>query len=199
MKLMSSVNGSESKVISYLYIDGTDRRIWALDPNDLDRGERLIYAFLRGGNMTAAINWKGEMSECDYYVYPQTAFGTDFKVEQPCKFLKLIKYNVYSVDENDKRTLIGDVEWIEGIGNITGLLNQLYCVDNSDKVILRKMHSTQDGLIYDAALADVEQIEATEEKTVTAIFNIRGVQIQDFEPGINIVKYSDGTVEKVVK
>lgn len=88
---------------------------------------------------------------------------------------------------------------MEGIGNVTGLLNQLYCVDNSDKVILKKVRSVGDGLIYDAALADVEQIDVNEEKTVVAIFNIRGMQIQDFEPGLNIVRYSDGSVEKMMK
>ena len=35
--------------------------------------------------------------------------------------------------------------------------------------------------------------------TVVAIYNIHGVQVEALQPGVNIVKYSDGTTTKVMQ
>ncbi len=146
----------------------------------------------------SSTDWKGKISDNNFYL-SYVEMGPSFECVNPQIQTRITRYNVYSINDDAKDEYLGDVEWVEGIGNVTGLLNQLYCVDNSDKVILKKVRSVGDGLIYDAALADVEQIDVNEEKTVVAIFNIRGMQIQDFEPGLNIVRYSDGSVEKMMK
>lgn len=197
-KLLSSVNGGESKLISYLYVDGTERTIHALDPNKIEKGERLIYAYHGEEHMTAFINWKGEMSDCDYYVYRKGS-GSELQLVHPNGNATTNIYSVCIVDDNDVKTPIGEVEWVEALGNVTGLLNQLYCVDNSDKVILKKVRSVGDGVIYDATLADVEEIDVADEKKIIAIFNVNGVHLRDFEPGLNIVQYSDGSITKVLK
>jgi len=199
-KLWSSVNDGEPELVNYLYIDGVKRNIYALEPNHIDKGERLIYSYsLKNPTSISSINWKGEISDETYNAVYNKNHGP-FKVENPnLHNVKWEEYNIFSTSDIEMDKCLGTVRWIHGFGNVTGLLNQCYCINNSDKVVLKRIHSVGDGLIYDANLAGVEQIESSEEKRVSAIYDIRGVQIPDFEPGLNIVRYSDGTVVKVMK
>lgn len=50
-----------------------------------------------------------------------------------------------------------------------------------------------------AAAAGVQSVDADAEKTVIAIYSIDGKLLDDLRPGVNIVRYSDGTARKVVK
>jgi len=197
-KLMSSVNNGEKKLIVYLYIDGYARTIHALDPNNIAAGDKLIYSFKEAECTVSSINWKGEISDGLFMLESNRETGP-FETHNPNIQTGWREYDVYSTSGDEKGDLLGHIRLVDGIGNVTGLLNQCYCLNNEDEVVLKKVRSLGDGIIYDADLADVKQIESSEEKRVSAIYDIRGVQIPDFEPGLNIVRYSDGTVVKVMK
>lgn len=47
--------------------------------------------------------------------------------------------------------------------------------------------------------AGVKDITITAERKVDAIYNLNGVRLGDYSKGINIVRYSDGSVEKIVR
>jgi len=147
---------------SYLYINGQTRSIYSIDPDDADGKERKIYEFNWSWCKIACIDWKGSMSAEDYYAISEENTGS-FPCVNPNiqTYRRLMK--VYSIKDEQKDTYLGDVEWVDGIGNVTGLLNQCYCLHKGDKVILKQVRSKGDGIIYSYDQASVNDIEIIEE------------------------------------
>ncbi len=45
----------------------------------------------------------------------------------------------------------------------------------------------------------IETLSSDDNATIEAIYNINGQQVREMQQGINIVRYSNGTVKKVMK
>ena len=54
-------------------------------------------------------------------------------------------------------------------------------------------------IILNASATSIDSISNNGTATIEAIYNINGQQVREMQKGINIVRYSDGTVKKVMK
>ena len=86
-----------------------------------------------------------------------------------------------------------------GIGNWVTVFNK-----NNVSVVVLVIDNTTNGIVNAArcvvkpyTATDIETPKATAERVEVARFNLTGRRLSAPEPGVNIVKYSDGTVEKV--
>ncbi len=86
-----------------------------------------------------------------------------------------------------------------GIGNWVTVFNK-----NNVSVVVLVIDNTTNGIVNAArcvvkpyTATDIETPKATAERVEVARFNLTGRRLSAPEPGVNIVKYSDGSVEKV--
>ncbi len=199
IKLWSSIEGGEANLVSYIYIDVINQSVYALDPNAIDRGERMIYTFMPAvpeSTKIACISWDGKISETDYFIRKS---GTESYVRYEGYSYSKRTIELYSDEDMNEGSLLGKVEWIRGIGNPTGFLNQCYSLDPDVNVILKRVIADETLIVYDSATLSVNTIDSDVEKTIDKIYDINGRNIPELVKGINIIHYSDGSVDKVLK
>ena len=150
LKLLTKIEGGEEKLASYVRLDKRQERIYALDPADVERGERLVYSFKSKGIEDipfAQLNWDGTLDSRDYRI---TVKETD--LVRNCGY----DYSVYEVSiypygstENADEK-IASCEWIRGIGSVAGFANQLYPLCKDYTTTLKSVvTSCQNGLVYE--------------------------------------------------
>ena len=75
-----------------------------------------------------------------------------------------------------------------------------YCLCIScDGALLAETKKIANGsqlLVYNPLVDAVENVKVAGNKEVKAVYSVDGTQRQELQKGFNIVKYSDGTVEK---
>ena len=88
---------------------------------------------------------------------------------------------------------------LNGIGDWVTVINK-----NNLSVVVLVIDNTTHSIVNAArcvvkpyTATDIETPKATVERVEVARFNLKGQRLSAPEKGINIVKYSDGTVEKV--
>ena len=72
------------------------------------------------------------------------------------------------------------------------------CADNS-KTGFYDIYIANEGEKSRELLAGISEKTVTGETRVVAVYSLNGVRLDGMRPGINIVRYSDGTARKVIK
>ena len=154
MKLWSQEEGAEKELISYIRIDNL--KIYALDPGDIESGEKLIYDFTLYGTdgimgPLSPIQWNGSISK-------EQVFG---KVQKEKHFTygdnpyTLVEVTLYDSNDIDNANLLGTVNWINRLGSTAGLLNQCYSLYDGSNSVLRKV-TAHGSVVYYNPPASVE-------------------------------------------
>lgn len=179
LKLWISIDDNEAYLASYIRLEKPF--VYALDPNDIERGERLIYCLsIKSSPLTlAAMSWDGHLSAEDYsctidYGEDISSCGWDwygFKV---------------TVNAPDNETYSGSslctATWYDGFGGAQGFTNQLYALDHDYTTILKRVTTTCNGVIYE---------DKSNESTPNAI---EGIKNESFSKSIKY--HIDGTLFK---
>lgn len=156
MKLWVKVDDGEYSLASYIRVD-LWAVIYALSPEDLERGECLIYDFnkLRSGEVTP-INWDGTLSQESY----KYNFGKTYQLWESCGIPYTAHEAVlYSSDDDNCDNPLGSVTWIRGIGSPAGFLNQCYALNSSVKTELIKVNTVCTGVVYEKTPAGITSVE----------------------------------------
>lgn len=159
--LWTSIDGAQEDLTTLIRTDYTTQSVYALDPNNKEFGERLIYCFL-GWNTPkeiAFINWDGTLSDIDY-VCEFKEYGDKLTLTDHATVNTYI-LNVSTKGEENKTESLGNVTWIYGIGSPAGFLNQLYCLESGYQTTLLKVSSHGDGVVYENNQGSIKNINTT--------------------------------------
>jgi len=157
-KLWVKIDDGEYTLASYIRIDTAEMEIYALSPDDMERGERRIYDFRphTGYRTLAAINWDGTLSAEDYiyHVDRHVAGG----VESCGNSFSTWEVSIYRGSEEGEKIHLGSVTWIYGIGSTAGFLNQCYSIYDGFTTVLKKVETECSGVVYENNIAGITSV-----------------------------------------
>ncbi len=186
VKLWVKINDGEYDLASYIRIDNAEMEIYALSPDDMERGERRIYDFRphTGYRTLAAINWDGTLSAEDYIYHVDKHVAGGF--ESCGNDFSAWEVSIYSGSEDGEKIPLGDVTWIYGIGSPAGFLNQCYSINDGITSTLKRVETECSGVVYENNIAGITSVVAPE--IINGIkYRPDGTLFRDGDKGIYIM------------
>ena len=160
LKLWVKIDDGEYTLASYIRVDKAEMEVYALSPDDMERGERRIYDFRphSGYRTLAAINWDGTISAEDYIYHVDKYVANGF---ESCG-ISFSSWNVsiYSGSVEGERTCLGNVTWIYGIGSPAGFLNQCYSISDGVTSTLMRVVTDCSGVVYENNVAGISSVDS---------------------------------------
>lgn len=187
LKLWIKIDDAEEYLASYIHLDKSKMSVYALDPENIERGERLIYSFVRHHDAftLTSMSWDGKLSEEDYTC---SMYGDDNI--QSCGYTWYgYAISVFPADSDlTRENLIGKATWYDGFGGACGFTNQLSCLDEDYTTILRRVITSCNGVIYEN-LSEPGAIDAVyeEEYKNNVKYHLDGTLFREGDKGIYIV------------
>ena len=136
---------------SYIRIDRHEV-IYALDPQRIDEGEKLIYSFSSkpSDEPISWLMWDGSLAEDEEYEFVKTR-NVNADVEYADWKWAAYKVKLYPVGfKGDEDACVGAVTWYWGMGAASGFTNQLYSVYSAYTSTLKRVVTSCNGVVYDA-------------------------------------------------
>lgn len=187
-KLFMSVDGDTPTLISYLNINRFDKTIYALDPNNIEAGESLIYNFSAAlpetDRIVAYMDWDGSISQTKYHFTMKTESYLSFSDYQYGKFnISLYPNSMHNAEEQ-----ICETTWYEGVGTLHGLTNQIPALNPDITTTLIRLTSPCNGVVYEQNLTgSVETLVEPASSGDGIKYRIDGTRMQEGEKGIYIM------------
>lgn len=148
LKLWIKIDDAEEYLASYIRLDKSTMSAYALDPENIERGERMIYSYVRHFDAFSltSMSWDGKLSEEEY-----TCLKNGDENIESCGYTWYgFKISVFHEGSDiTKDNLIGTTTWYDGFGGACGFTNQLSCLDENYTVILRRVITSCNGVIYE--------------------------------------------------
>lgn len=191
LKLWVKVGDETPRMTTYIRIQHSPYlRIYAMDPENLERGDRLIYVLTAGRNIQeeplTSLNWDGTLSDEEYSfdIYCGDELENNGN-KWPTYTAFLFPWGADKTEEN----ILGNVTWIFALGGTHGFTNQCYSLSGDYTTTLKRIITECSGVVYDASgAAGVNYIDCD---TMTDMRNIKyridGTVFHDGEKGIYIM------------
>lgn len=147
IKLLIKIDNAEEYLASYVRIDRNMLTVYAVDPDNLERGERVLYCFRGDRAFTlASMSWDGKLSDEDY----TCAIRRTDDIESCGYYWYGLKISVFPADADPtEENPIGQAVWYDGFGGSCGFANQLYCLDEDYTTVLRRVVTSCSGVVYE--------------------------------------------------
>ena len=152
LKLWVSIDDGEPVFKSYIRIDRHEL-IYALDPQRIDEGEKLIYSFSSkpSDEPISWLMWDGSLAEDEEYEFVKTR-NVNADVEYADWEWAAYKVKLYPVGfKGEEDACVGAVTWYWGMGAASGFTNQLYSASSAYTSTLKRVGTSCNGVVYDVS------------------------------------------------
>lgn len=192
LKLWVKIGEEAPRMTTYIRMQvGPDARIYAMDPENMERGERLIYVFFYNRNMPeeplASLNWDGTLSDEEYSFSMKSGEGFE---NSGYKWGTEVASIYPSGAEKSAENCLGNVTWVYGLGGMCGFTNQCYAINSDYTTTLKRMVTHCSGVVYDSTgMNGIENIDAedTMSPTRNVKYHLDGTLFNEGEKGIYIM------------
>lgn len=195
LKLWVQIENEDPEFTTYIRLDTRYSCIYAMDPQNMERGEMLIYIMHTNSNLEeeplTALNWEGSLSEESYsFSLKRGSFG----VESCGNLYSGQSIEIYPAgSEKTTENCLGEVQWYYGLGSLSGFTNQCYAINNDYTTTLRRMTTLCSGIVYESPEAPtpgtngIDSIEDDATQSAGVRYHIDGTLFRDGEKGIYIM------------